>query len=245
MTNNKLLLDEYPLLILPKLAVLIGLNESIILQQIHYWLLKSDKEIENKKWIYNTYEEWHNQIPFFSIPTLKRIFQKLKKINLIEIGHHGDNKYDRTNWYTISYKEIDLLEKPSTPSYQSDTMKGINLTPSSLYSETTTETTKENNREEKKPKSTNNLKHREDVFFLSFTPYLDKFDKKLLKNFYDYWTEPNKSNTKMRFELEKTWDLNKRLARWSNNENKFNNKQKTIHDQCQEQINKIRNENTN
>ena len=36
------------------------------------------------------------------------------------------------------------------------------------------------------------------------------------KAFIDYWTEANKSGTKMRFELEKTWDLKRRLSRWAN-----------------------------
>ena len=36
------------------------------------------------------------------------------------------------------------------------------------------------------------------------------------KAFIDYWTEANKSGTKMRFELEKTWDLKRRLSRWVN-----------------------------
>lgn len=35
--------------------------------------------------------------------------------------------------------------------------------------------------------------------------------------FIDYWTEPNKSNTKMRFELEKTWHLSRRINRWVKN----------------------------
>jgi len=39
--------------------------------------------------------------------------------------------------------------------------------------------------------------------------------------FAEYWTEPNKSNTKMRFEMEKTWDLSRRMKRWvSSNFNK-------------------------
>ncbi len=43
--------------------------------------------------------------------------------------------------------------------------------------------------------------------------------------FIEYWTEPNKSNTKMRFELEKTWDLSRRIKRWVNsNFNKSNSK---------------------
>ena len=39
----------------------------------------------------------------------------------------------------------------------------------------------------------------------------------LLKEFFEYWSETNKSGSKMRFELEKTWDLKRRLARWSSN----------------------------
>lgn len=40
------------------------------------------------------------------------------------------------------------------------------------------------------------------------------FPKEVLEEFFDYWTEPNKSGTKLRYELEKTWDLNRRLKRW-------------------------------
>lgn len=35
--------------------------------------------------------------------------------------------------------------------------------------------------------------------------------------FIDYWTEPNKSDTKMRFEMERTWDTRRRLLRWQKN----------------------------
>lgn len=44
--------------------------------------------------------------------------------------------------------------------------------------------------------------------------------------FFEYWTEPNKSNTKMRFEQEKTWHLDRRMRRWANNG--FNKKSTTI-----------------
>ena len=39
----------------------------------------------------------------------------------------------------------------------------------------------------------------------------------IIREFFNYWREPNKSNTKMRFEMEKTWDLKLRLIRWGNN----------------------------
>ena len=42
----------------------------------------------------------------------------------------------------------------------------------------------------------------------------DQYTKDMLINFIQYWTEPNKSKSKMRFELEKTWDTSRRLATW-------------------------------
>ena len=38
------------------------------------------------------------------------------------------------------------------------------------------------------------------------------------EGFFSYWTEPNKSKTKMRFEMQKTWDTKRRLQRWANND---------------------------
>jgi hypothetical protein len=47
------------------------------------------------------------------------------------------------------------------------------------------------------------------------------YDKKILEGFIDYWTEPNKSNTKMKFELQQTWDTNLRLKTWAANQKKW------------------------
>ena len=44
------------------------------------------------------------------------------------------------------------------------------------------------------------------------------YPDELKNDFFDYWSEPNKSNTKMRFEMQKTWNLNLRLKRWANND---------------------------
>jgi len=43
-----------------------------------------------------------------------------------------------------------------------------------------------------------------------------------IKKFISYWTEPNKSKTKLRWELEKTWDTKRRLGNWMRNCDKFN-----------------------
>lgn len=40
------------------------------------------------------------------------------------------------------------------------------------------------------------------------------YDESILNGFIDYWTEPNKSNTKMKFELNKTWSTKLRIKTW-------------------------------
>jgi hypothetical protein len=122
---SKLLLEESPLLIMPKLATLIGLNESIILQQIHYWTEINKKVTRNLRdgfyWTYNSYESWNIQFPFFSRITIKRTILSLEKMGLIVTGNYNQSQVDRTKWYRINYDKLDLLEFPSD---QFDPMDG-------------------------------------------------------------------------------------------------------------------------
>ena len=55
-----LLFAERPLVINTQLAMKIGLNEAIVLQQLHYWLrdTNSGMECDGVRWIYNTTEQW-------------------------------------------------------------------------------------------------------------------------------------------------------------------------------------------
>lgn len=71
----------------------------------------------------------------------------------------------------------------------------------------------------------NNIEERKLKFAHTLKPYIDVYGKELLKEFYEYWTEPNKSNTKFRAELEKTWSLERRLQTWAKNDTKFNKPQ--------------------
>ena len=56
-------------------------------------------------------------------------------------------------------------------------------------------------------------------------PFKNKYEMDLLKNFFQYWTEPNLSKTKMLFELQKTFDIERRLVTWANRQKDFNKQQ--------------------
>jgi len=70
-------------------------------------------------------------------------------------------------------------------------------------------------------KKENEIKKRKEAFYDECAKFVDKYPPDMLRKFFDYWTEHNKSGTKMRFESEKTWELSKRLSRWANNQNGY------------------------
>lgn len=75
-------------------------------------------------------------------------------------------------------------------------------------------------------------------FYNSLIPYVAIYGKELVREFYDYWSEPNKSMTKIKYQLEATWDVKLRLERWQNNsKNIFKGKQV----ETPSQVNKRRN----
>ena len=64
-----------------------------------------------------------------------------------------------------------------------------------------------------------NISNRRKDFVLNVMSF--DYDKNILNSFVDYWTEPNKSKTKMKFELQQTWSTNLRLKNWAKNQKKW------------------------
>lgn len=65
---------------------------------------------------------------------------------------------------------------------------------------------------------------RKEKFHDTLTPYIDQYGEEMISEFFEYWTEPNKSQTKMRFELQKTWGVGRRLSTWNRNRSQFEKK---------------------
>lgn len=59
-------------------------------------------------------------------------------------------------------------------------------------------------------------------FKKTIEPFVAKYGKETCNNFFLYWSEPNKPKTKLRYEMEITWDISRRLANWARNEKNFN-----------------------
>ncbi len=192
---SRLLIAEPPLLVLPSLAVQVGLNEAIFLQQLHYWLQgKAAKERDGRVWIYNTYEEWHQQLPFWSVMTIRRIVGGLEQQGIVRsTTRYNQHRVDRTKWYTIDYAVLDRLVTPevsespdhvinvnsrmvnlNSPSDQDEPLQAFEV--NSSEPETSTETIKAGELEDSKIRqlrSSIDIKY--DSARLDLLPYVEDF----------------------------------------------------------------------
>ena len=86
---------------------------------------------------------------------------------------------------------------------------------------------------------TKSIEDRQREFYDALIPFLQTYPKEMIRAFYDYWSEPNRSRTKMRMEMQKTWDLSRRLVTWANNDKNFKNSgygRETITDKIQQSV---------
>lgn len=147
---SNLLIDDYPILVLPRLAEEIGLNEAIVLQQIHYWLKKSNHNYDGRRWIYNSYKEWEQHFPFWSNATIRRTISSLEKQELLFVGNYNKAGFDNTKWYSIDYFKLEGVSKrlaqneQTTCSKRADAVAQNEQTNTRDYTEITTETTNNN-----------------------------------------------------------------------------------------------------
>jgi hypothetical protein len=72
-----------------------------------------------------------------------------------------------------------------------------------------------------------NCGKREKEFYDQLVPWVSVYGPDMIRKFFDYWRERNKSRTKMRFELQPTWDLAGRLRTWEQKQNDYGKRSKT------------------
>ena len=191
-----LLISEPPLQVLPSLAVKIGLNEAIILQQIHYWLLRSNNVRDGYKWVYNSYSEWNKQFPFFSRNTMIRAFNSLEKQGLLITANYNKAGFDKTKWYRIDYEK--LVGKRSTQNGYTSNPKWVDGDTQNGQTNTNRlpETTSENNNKHSASHSNAlSVSQLEEEFEKVWSKYPNKKGKKQAFNHYKAWRKSSAKHT--------------------------------------------------
>jgi len=76
-----------------------------------------------------------------------------------------------------------------------------------------------NDNNENKP--INDIEGRKLKFAETLKDFVPIYGRDMIKEFYDYWSEPNVSKSKFKKELQRTWSTELRLKTWSKNNDKF------------------------
>src|SRR4051794_26967866 len=126
---SKLLIDESPLQVLPTLAKAIGLNEAIVLQQLHYVSLRTKDVRVADGWVRQTLAEWaKDEFKFWSYATFSRTVDKLKAAGLIEVetlpvpgGQGGTRRGARIRVNHAGLQKLELEVSRSTQSANTST----------------------------------------------------------------------------------------------------------------------------
>ena len=100
----------------PIIAAEIGEAESILLNQIDYWISKCGKKIAalDGIWIYNSYKNWAEQFTYWSLSKLRRTIKSLENQGLIKSSKINSKKWNQTKWYTIDYNKYNQLLNSKT-----------------------------------------------------------------------------------------------------------------------------------
>ena len=197
-----------------KLATRVGLKEAILLADLiskeQYFI---DNNTINNGWFFNTAKNIEKDT------TLSRHKQSLAIKKLVKKG----------------FIKTKLMGVPATLHFKIIENKILNFLNTSI---------KENRKLDIKEVKTNknnlikitnkkNMNIRQEDFEKSVKKSTNGYgyDIDLLDEFISYWTEPNKSGTKMKFEMESTFDIKRRLTRWAKNDKNWNKKESKIESQ--------------
>lgn len=96
-----------------EIATYLGQNESILLNQILYWISKCGRDIagQKEKWIYNSLAEWHKQFSYWSMYKLRKTIKSLEDLGLIKSIKVNAKKWNHTKWYTVDHNQYEKLLK--------------------------------------------------------------------------------------------------------------------------------------
>jgi len=87
------------------LAQKYGVNESIILSNMIFWIKKNQANEKNYHdgyyWTFNSIKAFVIMFPFWTERQINYILNNLEKKHIIKSGKYNKNKYDHTKWYTI------------------------------------------------------------------------------------------------------------------------------------------------
>lgn len=102
-------------------------------------------------------------------------------------------------------------DQPKNPVGSLEAKKADTVTVTVTDTVTDTETETDKN----KDVAVATIQQRKDDFYKTLVPYVEKYGKEMVREFFEYWVEISKNGKKLRFESEKFFEVSRRLSTWS------------------------------
>lgn len=92
----------------------LGINASIILTNMLFWLEKNEANQSNyheeKYWTYNSIKAYGEIFPYLSERQIRYTLDKLEEDGIVLTGNFNKANFDKTKWYTVSDKGYELIQ---------------------------------------------------------------------------------------------------------------------------------------
>lgn len=137
-----------------------------------------------------------------------KLAQCLKYNNIIYLNNINNNIKENN-------KSIDLLSKKNGEKPSEEEMEEFAKIYSAAQDQQAPPPTPSPNEDKEE-----RLRKMTDRFIEELKPYEAEFGAQMLNEFFLYWSEPNKSRTKIRKDMQPTWDTHRRLLTWQRNNKK-------------------------
>ena len=134
----------------------------------------------------------------------------------------GEEQYFIPSFIDFQYGELKENSKPHM-----SVIKRLNDKNLLKGMKRVTITPKDKDKDKVKEKVKKKDKEKRELEFITRCEKLYKkhdMSKALLKQFTDFWTESNEGGRLMRFEMQQTFDIGRRLAKWKSNDTEWNGK---------------------
>lgn len=121
-----------------KIAEMFGIEEAILIHHFFFWIAKNaanDKHFhDGLYWTYNSKKAYATFFSYMNETKVARVIKHLETEGIVVKGNYNDDKWDRTNWYAITKKGIEILGKCGysteviLPLVQNDSMDSCKMT---------------------------------------------------------------------------------------------------------------------
>lgn len=117
-----------------------GIPEAIFLCNIAFWVkqntLNKHNCFEGKYWTYNSMSAYAGLFPYMSKSTIQRVVKHLKDEGLILTGNFNNDKFNHTNYYTLTEKGLSLVHNSVSRNSQNGVIEGASFNSSIFNSNT-------------------------------------------------------------------------------------------------------------